>query len=181
MYQTPLKTHVAELEERRSKFIAHLVPQAQFADRLAALKRDHRKAAHVVTAFRRMGKDHRIEEGCSDDGEPSGTSGMPVLKVLQGANLVDAGIAVVRYFGGTKLGTGGLSRAYGGVAKRAVEGATLTEWIALRRKQINCDFSSAVELERFIANNGLTVLDRTYGESGIAFLLEGPEALIEQL
>jgi uncharacterized YigZ family protein len=121
---TIIKPAAAELDEKGSRFIGHLVPYAEFESRLAVLREDHRKASHHVTAFRRMRPDNRVEEGAKDDGEPAGTSGMPTLKVLIGANLVDAGIITVRYFGGTKLGAGGLARAYAGTALRTIEAAT---------------------------------------------------------
>ena len=76
-------------------------------------------ASHHVYAFK-VGYGSSITEGMTDDGEPSGTSGPPVLAVLRGADIGDVAIVVTRYFGGTKLGTGGLVRAYGGAAKDAV-------------------------------------------------------------
>lgn len=117
-----------ETEEKKSRFIAFLVPSSQFQIRLDALRKEHRKASRHVTAFRNMMEDGRIEEGAKDDGEPAGTSGMPILKVMQGENLIDCGIIVVRYFGGTKLGTGGLARAYSKAAKHVIEDAEKTIW-----------------------------------------------------
>ncbi|MBN2304232.1 MAG: YigZ family protein [Anaerolineae bacterium] len=76
-------------------------------------------ASHHVYAFK-VGYGGSITEGVTDDGEPSGTSGPPVLAVLRGADIGDVVIVVTRYFGGTKLGTGGLVRAYGGAAKDAI-------------------------------------------------------------
>lgn len=110
----------AELEEKKSRFLGFVLPYAQFNDRLTVLCSEHPKANHHVTAFRLMRPDGRIEEGARDDGEPSGTSGMPILRLLIGERLIDVGVIVVRYFGGTKLGTGGLARAYPGVVKAAL-------------------------------------------------------------
>ena len=110
----------AELEEKKSRFLGFVLPYAQFNDRLTVLRSEHPKANHHVTAFRLMRPDGRIEEGARDDGEPSGTSGMPILRLLIGERLIDVGVIVVRYFGGTKLGTGGLARAYPGVVKAAL-------------------------------------------------------------
>lgn len=115
--------HQIETEEKKSRFIAFLVPIDTFESRLKELRVEHRKASHHVTAFRHVMEDGRIDEGAKDDGEPAGTSGMPILKVMQGAKIVDCGIIVVRYFGGTKLGTGGLARAYSKAAKHAIDGA----------------------------------------------------------
>ena len=168
----------ADLEEKKSRFHAFLVPISHFEPKLAFLRSEHRKANHHVTAFRRMLDTGRIEEGAKDDGEPGGTSGMPILKTLTGAHLVDAGIIVVRYFGGTKLGTGGLARAYSGAASLAIAAATLRIWHRIARKKIKCDFASSSDLEVRIQSCGLTVLDRNYFEDGVEIEFEGPEDLV---
>lgn len=168
----------AELEEKKSRFLAFLVPIGQFDEKLDLLKAEHRKANHHVTAFRRMLDDDRIEESAKDDGEPGGTSGMPVLKTLTGSGLVDAGIIVVRYFGGTKLGTGGLARAYSGAASRAIAEARPRPWHRVVRRKIQCVFTSSSELESRIQSLGLTVLDRVFSETGVEIHIEGPSDLV---
>lgn len=168
----------SELEEKGSRFIGHLVPWVDFDVKLAALREQHRKASHHVTAFRRMLPDNRIEEGAKDDGEPAGTSGMPTLKVLIGANLVDAGIIIVRYFGGTKLGAGGLSRAYAGTALRTIEAAALVPWYRVVSGSVSCPFEDMSAMEQHIAAAGLTVLDRVYSDAGVTISVEGPEDAI---
>lgn len=165
----------AELEERGSRFIGHLVQWSEFDCQLAALRTEHRKASHYVTAFRRMLPDNRIEEGAKDDGEPAGTSGMPTLKVLIGAGLVDTGIIIVRYFGGTKLGAGGLARAYAGTALRTIEAATLVPWHRIVSRIISCRFEDMSNLEQLISTAGLTVVSRDYTATGVAISIEGPE------
>lgn len=168
----------AELEEKKSRFLAFLVPISQFDEKLDQLKSAHRKANHHVTAFRRVMDDDRIEESAKDDGEPGGTSGMPVLKTLTGAGLVDAGIIVVRYFGGTKLGTGGLARAYSGAAGRAVAAAHPRVWHRIVRRKIQCDFSRSSDVESQIQSLGLVVLDRVFSETGVELRIEGPGDLV---
>ena len=168
----------AELEAKGSRFIAHLVPLAAFDDRLAALRIENRKASHHVTASRKMVANGQIEEQASDDGEPAGTSGMPALRVLMGAGLVDTAVIIVRYFGGTKLGTGGLARAYSGAAARAVEAARLRPWFRLVRLHLRCDFATMSDVERIIGAPGLTVISREFTAEGAEFLLEGPEQVI---
>ncbi len=165
----------AELEEKGSRFIGHLVPWATFEAKLAALRDEHRKASHHVTAFRRMLPDNRIDEGARDDGEPAGTSGMPTLKVLIGANLIDAGIITVRYFGGTKLGAGGLARAYSGTALLAIEAVELVPWHRIVRRIVSCSFPGMSSLEQRIAAAGVTVVNREYTDSGVTIAIEGPE------
>ncbi|MEO9875697.1 MAG: YigZ family protein [Anderseniella sp.] len=166
---------IAELDEKGSRFIGHLVPWLEFENRLASLREEHRKASHHVTAFRRMLPENRIEEGARDDGEPAGTSGMPTLKVLIGADLVDAGIIIVRYFGGTKLGTGGLARAYAGTALRTVEAATLVPWHRIVSRTISCPFKDMSNLEQLISAADLTVISRDYTDTGVVISIEGPE------
>jgi len=170
----------AELEEKGSRFIGHLVPYPDFAATLAALREQHPKASHHVTAFRHMLPDGRIEEGAKDDGEPAGTSGMPMLKVLIGSNLVDVGLIVVRYFGGTKLGAGGLARAYSGTAARCIQAATLEPWHRIVRRTLACPFEKMSETERLVAALGLTVTARDYTDAGCILTIEGPEEAVAQ-
>ena len=181
MLKTVEAEFFAELEEKKSKFLAFLVPIEQFEARLEALRIEHRKANHHVTAFRLIHEDDHIEEGAKDDGEPAGTSGMPMLKVLIGRDIINCGVIVVRYFGGTKLGAGGLARAYSGVASMALDAATLVPWQRIVRKTVTGRFEQTSEIERKIALLQLSVLDRSYHEAGVDILLEGPEATMESM
>ena len=190
----------AETEEKKSRFLAFVVPHARFADRLAELRAEHPKANHHVTAFRAMRPDGRIEEGAKDDGEPSGTSGMPILRLLIGERLVDVGAIVVRYFGGTKLGSGGLARAYPGAVKAALvaaladesgAGSRLQEWSRASRASLRTGFARASALEQAISlaseaalaefGQPVQVLDRRFTENGAVVDVEGPEPVVEAL
>ncbi|MCV6600251.1 MAG: IMPACT family protein, partial [Cohaesibacter sp.] len=146
-----------------------------------ALRIDHRKANHHVTAFRLIHDDDQIEEGAKDDGEPAGTSGMPMLKVLIGRNLINIGVIVVRYFGGTKLGAGGLARAYSGAASKAIDAAELVLWQRVLEKTVSCRFDQMSELERQIALLDLKVCDRLYTESGVDIKVSGPVDQLQSL
>jgi uncharacterized YigZ family protein len=118
-----------ELTIQRSRFLGVLeaVADAEEArQRLKAAKALYADATHVVHAFR-TGPDGSETQGCSDDGEPSGTAGRPVLDVLKGQGGGNALLFVVRWFGGVKLGTGGLVRAYGDTAKAVVASAVWEE------------------------------------------------------
>lgn len=171
----------AELEEKKSRFLAFLVPIDQFEARLEALRIEHRKASHHVTAFRCIHDDDHIEEGAKDDGEPAGTSGMPMLKVLIGRDLINCGVIVVRYFGGTKLGAGGLARAYSGAASRVIDAANLVFWQRLLTYTVKGRFDQTADIERQIGLLALEVQDRSYHEAGVDILVEGPEAQIEAM
>ena len=168
----------AELEVKGSRFIAVLVPIAQYDDRLAEIRQTHRKASHHVTATRRMTDTDTPEDHASDDGEPAGTSGMPTLKTLMGAQIVDAGMIVTRYFGGTKLGTGGLARAYSGAAALAIDAATLVPWHRIVTRTVKASFADASAQEQRLASLGLTVIDRTFTEDGVTLTVRGPEAKV---
>lgn len=169
------------LEDRKSRFLAHLVPVDMFAGRLEELRKEHKKANHVVTAHRRLLEDGRIEESGKDDGEPAGTSGMPTLRVLQGAELINCAVLIVRYFGGTKLGGGGLARAYSGAAQDAINNAELITFQKVLTKKVSADFAASSELERRVETLGLKVIARDYTETGVDLTVEGPEETISQL
>ena len=115
----------AVYEEKQSKFIAHLIPYNLYKSTLETFKAEHPKARHFVTSYRYINEFDQIVEHSSDDGEPKGTSGKPTLSVLQGRKLINTAVIVVRYFGGTKLGTGGLVRAYSDAVNMAVDLADL--------------------------------------------------------
>lgn len=171
----------AETEEKRSRFLAHVVPITVFEDRLSQLRAEHPKANHHVTAFRRIHPNNQVEESAKDDGEPSGTSGMPVLKLLIGRQLIDVGAIVVRYFGGTKLGTGGLARAYPGAVKQALECAALVPWSRTVSVTLKVSFAKASELETLIAQQPIHITDRRFTEEGAMIDVEGPEDIINSL
>ena len=112
-----------QIEVKKSKFIATLAPFKDFESLNQALRDEHPKAAHVVWAYRYLNEFGQIVENSSDDGEPKGSSAPALLAALRGAELVDTCALVVRYFGGIKLGIGGLVRAYGASVNEAIKSA----------------------------------------------------------
>ena len=112
-----------QIEVKKSKFIATLAPFKDFESLNKALRDEHPKAAHVVWAYRYLNEFGQIVENSSDDGEPKGSSAPALLRALRGAELVDTCALVVRYFGGIKLGIGGLVRAYGASVNEAIKSA----------------------------------------------------------
>lgn len=180
-FKTVTREYEGFLEDRKSRFLAHLVPYDRFERRLHELRKDHRKANHVVTAHRRLFDDGRIEESGKDDGEPAGTSGMPTLRVLQGADLINCAVLVVRYFGGAKLGGGGLARAYSGAAQDAIGNAELVPFRKMAIRTVSADFAASSDLERRIEVLGVTVLARDYTEAGVDLTVEGPEEVLAAL
>jgi len=130
-----------ELEEKRSKFIGYCTPvttEKEAKEVIAKIRAEHIKAAHNVFAYEtREGGITRM----SDDGEPSGTAGFPVLTVFQKTGVVDYVCVVTRYFGGTLLGTGGLVKAYGRAAKGAMENAAPEEEIIKTLYRVTCEYN----------------------------------------
>ncbi len=129
------------LEVKQSKFIAHLTPYAEYETLLQKLKQQHPKARHFVTAYRYLNEYEQIVEHSSDDGEPAGTSGKPSLMVLQGQELINTAVIIVRYFGGIKLGTGGLVRAYSDAVNLVIKKADLHKYNKEVTKNIIFDYS----------------------------------------
>lgn len=122
-----------EIDVKRSRFMAELFPVSTQEEARALLKSQKEKyldATHVVHAFV-LGSTGGIL-GCSDDGEPSGTAGKPVLNVLKGTDVTGAMLTVTRWFGGTLLGTGGLVKAYGDSAKAVIAVAKMFEIIPMK-------------------------------------------------
>ena len=122
-YPIPAAAARAEIEVKRSRFIATAVPAFTVEEArafIARIKSEFSDATHNVPAFI-IGHGTAVTAHCNDDGEPSGTAGRPVLAVLQGSGLGDIALVVTRYYGGTKLGTGGLVRAYSDAAKAVLD------------------------------------------------------------
>ena len=167
MLQTVLSKYSDENEIKKSTFISFLVPINMFDALHVELKNDHPKARHIVWAKRYLNEYEQIVENCSDDGEPKGTSGPPVLNVMRGNELIECGILIVRYFGGTKLGTGGLVRAYGGGAKGVIANSTLVSYIKKEPFSFSTDYTLVPRFEHFLDKEGLHVESREYVTNGI--------------
>ncbi|MEA1955191.1 MAG: YigZ family protein [Campylobacterota bacterium] len=135
------------LEIKQSKFMAFLMPYIKYKETLDSLKKAHPKARHFVVAYRYLNGFNQIVEHSSDDGEPKGTSGKPTLMVLQGAGLINSAIIIVRYFGGTKLGTGGLVRAYSDATNLLLSKTTLIEYKDELVKKISFNYSNSGKIE----------------------------------
>lgn len=128
----------------RSRFICYLRPCENIAQAKAQLKelqQLHPQASHHCHAFLTKAADDSQGYGFSDDGEPTGTAGKPMLLALQGGGIGQVCAVVVRYFGGTKLGTGGLQRAYGGSVRQALTLLKSKIKIAMVHKTLACQYS----------------------------------------
>ena len=122
-YLIPAAEAQAEIEVKKSRFVATAVPTFTIEEArafIARIKAEYSDASHNVPAFL-VGFGNSVTAHCNDDGEPSGTAGRPILAVLQESGLGDIAVVVTRYYGGTKLGTGGLVRAYGDATKAVLK------------------------------------------------------------
>jgi uncharacterized YigZ family protein len=169
------------IEIKGSKFIAFLIPKASFESEMNRLRELHPKAVHFVSASRAMNEYDQIVESSSDDGEPKGTSGKPTLAVLQGHDLINVALITVRYFGGTKLGPGGLVRAYASAANAAYAQAHILPYEKLLRERFSCDYSSVSKVEYAMENNKVGCYHKEFGLNGIKFDVEGTKESLREL
>jgi uncharacterized YigZ family protein len=156
-------------EIKKSKFISHLVPFDMFDEMMSELKATHPKARHFVYASRYLNEWEQIVENSSDDGEPKGTSGKPTLSVLAGADMINCAVITVRYFGGVKLGTGGLVKAYSDSANLVLhdENSIIKEYIKLEDFVIECKYSELRELEyniNKIDNSQINIIKKEFND-----------------
>ena len=138
----------AEFEEKKSVFIGHAMPVETEEEALAYIKKkkaEYADARHNVWAYRLRGD---ITVRCSDDGEPQGSAGVPVLDALRKSGVSDAVLVVTRYFGGILLGAGGLVRAYSHAAKLAIDAAGIAVFEQYTSFRLNCGYS---DYQRYLA------------------------------
>jgi uncharacterized YigZ family protein len=162
----------ATLEVKQSKFIAHLTPYDLYETILQQLKQEHPKARHFVTASRYLNEFSQIVEHSSDDGEPKGTSGKPSLMVLQGQDLINVAVIIVRYFGGTKLGTGGLVRAYSDAVNLVIESADMLKYKEEIVQTILFAYSDIRLVDYEIAEHNIIILEKRF-DTKVVYKLKG--------
>ncbi len=153
----------AEIVEKKSRFIAHVKPIASEEDALKyieEIKKKYWDARHNCYAYQ-LGDKNQIQR-YSDDGEPGGTAGMPILDVLRGRDIKDTIVIVTRYFGGTLLGTGGLVRAYSSASKEGINEAGLIERISHIRQHITVDYTLSGKVQYEVLNGGHILEDTIY-------------------
>jgi len=165
-YPIPAVIHYAELEVKRSKFLTCVAPAA---DRQAAenvirsLRAKHPQANHICWAYI-AGAPNTTIRSMSDDGEPSGTAGMPMLKVLEYSGYGDIVVAVVRYFGGTKLGTGGLQRAYSDAVSLVLTDLPMKLKVARTTLQLTYDYSYDGSISRLLERYDVERITTNYAQ-----------------
>ncbi len=160
----PLEEIENEILVVNSRFIASLAPAKiveEAREYIAEIKRRYPDATHNVPAFV-IGHGKSLITHCSDDGEPSGTSGRPALAVLQGSGLGNVVVVVTRYFGGTKLGTGGLVKAYGDAVREILPLVKLAELVETVTLAFTIPYNLYELCIRLIESNNGIVLDKVF-------------------
>ncbi|CAG1014223.1 MAG: YigZ family protein [Anaerolineae bacterium] len=179
-YHIPAGRVRVEHEVSRSRFIATL-DWVETVEAARAFINERRvempDASHHVYAFK-IGFGGSVTEGVSDDGEPTGTSGPPILAVLRGSNVGDVILVVTRYFGGTKLGTGGLVRAYGDAARAAIAAMRVRLKIPMRQVGLSVDYSY-YERVKLIAAAHQAVIDDESFAGEVTLFMTLPESQVE--
>lgn len=174
-YDTAYRGGRGEYTEKKSRFIAEVFPvvsEEEAFSHLEKIKKRYWDARHHCWAYV-IGRNPAAER-MSDDGEPAGTAGKPILEVIRGRGVTDVFVVVTRYFGGTLLGTGGLVRAYTAAAAAALSDTVIITRIFGSKLDIYTDYTGLGKIQYLIARRGLQVLDTVYTDK-VAISLLVPE------
>lgn len=154
-------THTLEIE--KSKFITYLkrvFSEVEAKEYITSIQKLHPNATHHCYAFL-IGEHNEIQRS-NDNGEPSGTAGVPMLESLKKNHMQDIVAVTVRYFGGIKLGAGGLIRAYSKSVSQALSNAKITQKVAMKQYQLNFTYDMIGKLEYYFNEHNITIIDKTY-------------------
>lgn len=180
-YPVPAGFLERETEIKKSRFIARIYPissRDDVRDKVAEAHRDFPDARHVCWGYQIGRPGSAAEAAMNDDGEPSGTAGKPILNVIQYKDMGDVLVIVIRYFGGIKLGAGGLVRAYAGAAESVLSEVGRNIQQILTRARLQCDFADEQPVRHWCENNCGEVQDIDYG-NGVSAVVSFPETMEE--
>ena len=169
----------SEITVKKSKFICNLIKietQEEAEDQIKKIKKKYHDARHNCVAYRVQENDTIVEKS-SDDGEPSGTAGGPMLNILQKNNLCNVLVVVTRYFGGTLLGTGGLVRAYSSSVQAGLASSQIVTRISGSKLQITTDYTGLGKIQYILGENGIQILDTQYTDQVVLEVLLSDEQL----
>ena len=175
-YRTVRQEAETEIVIEKSRFIAHIRPVASKEEADAffvEIRAGHRNATHNVPAF--IIGEKMEQQWASDDGEPQGTSGVPMLQMLVKEGVTNVAVIVTRYFGGIKLGTGGLVRAYTGAAKQALAEAGVCEVHELAILSFAVDYTFLGKLQNLAENGEFEIIDTVFEDRVILSVATAPE------
>lgn len=156
----------AEQTINKSKFLAWAAgcqTEQEVSAFLRAIASQHQQASHLAFAFR-IKTASGIVLRFSDAGEPPGTAGKPILQMLEGRDLINVCVAVIRYYGGVNLGKGGLARAYGGTAKLALEATTQRPYVEMQQITLTIEYNRLDELTKAVSQINGEVIDKAFDE-----------------
>ena len=165
-YKTILIGGQAEIVEKKSRFIATVAlveSEDEATAFIAKIKKQNWNATHNCSAFIVGVRGETLRQ--SDDGEPSGTAGRPMLDVLQGAGLTNVAVVVTRYFGGTLLGTGGLVRAYSKATQAGLAASEMVEKIWGARLSIKTDYNGVGKIQYLLGERRIPIIESTYTDN----------------
>ncbi len=175
-FKTVYTGGIGEIEEKKSRFIAAVAPvqnEEEAAAFLEKIRKKHWNARHNCYACV-IGPNNEVTKS-SDDGEPSGTAGHPMLDILLGEGLRNTMVVVTRYFGGTLLGTGGLVRAYSAAVREGLKNSVIIEKRSGSRVEIRTDYTSSGKLEYLFRQSGVPVLQTEYTDCVAYTVILTPE------
>lgn len=163
-FKTVLKSETAEVLEKKSRFISyvyHVEDEENIEKLIKEMRRKYHDARHVCFAWRII-KDGQVIERASDDGEPSGTAGAPMLSILKKENLYNILILVIRYFGGILLGTGGLVRAYSEATQKVIEKSEIVIMTNGVEIEVKLEYSNLDIFKYYCKNNDINIINIQY-------------------
>jgi len=166
-----------EEDVKKSRFLAYAAPVTAVAEAMAFFAgHSDPTATHNCWAYR-IGNEYRF----NDDGEPGGTAGQPILRAIDGQGLDRVAVLVVRWFGGVKLGAGGLVRAYGGCAANCLRLGERVALIDTAVAHCRCDFAELAILHARLAGMGVSVIEEAFDARGAVLALDVPRTLLAEL
>lgn len=184
-YRTILEPGTDEIIEKKSRFIGyirHTETEEEANAFINEIRKKHFDARHNCFAYSVDGQQQTIR--FSDDGEPGGTAGKPILEVITGKGLCDVCIVVTRYFGGTLLGTGGLVRAYTDAAKACIDATDMVTKCLVVPMRLTTNYTDFGKIQYLLGSHNISVLDSEYGENvavRIEVLVDDVSMIVKQL
>ena len=180
-YKVVISNGCGERVEKKSRFIANVFPvenQQQAEEKIAEISKKYWDARHNCYAFV-IGKNSENTR-CSDNGEPSGTAGKPILEVIKGAGLTNTLVIVTRYFGGVLLGTGGLVRAYTQAAQAGITDAQIGEMVYSQKLTLEVAYNMVNNVQYYLGQNNIAIADSRY-EANVQFDICVKEADVKRI
>ena len=184
-YQIVLEGGEGEIVEKKSRFIATVQPVETEEEAVAfieSMKKKYWDARHNCSAFV-LGSKNEITR-CSDDGEPSGTAGRPMLEVLLGQEVTNVAVVVTRYFGGVLLGTGGLVRAYTKAVQEGLKNSVIATLVYGTKVKIETDYNGIGKLQYILGKASIPILNSEYTDSvslQVFLLQEQKEGILKEM